>query len=110
MIALGAVASASRCNDKMTVLQIYTQYLNETKSGVIASNLTLAHVIKEQNADDTPLSVAQAAKRMGISERRVRELCASGELRHTVRPIRIRPVDIQAYQAKPLRADWKQQR
>ncbi|HTQ39922.1 MAG TPA: helix-turn-helix domain-containing protein [Pirellulales bacterium] len=48
----------------------------------------------------TPLTVAQAAKQMNISQRKVYDLCKKGLLRHTTNPIRIRPADIEAFQAR----------
>jgi excisionase family DNA binding protein len=51
---------------------------------------------------DGPLSVAQAAEKMGVSARKVYDLVAAGELGHhkVGRIIKIRPEDIAAFQSQ----------
>ena len=56
----------------------------------------------QEPSPDSPLTVAQAAKRMGVSTRKVYDLVAAGELGHhkVGRIIKIRPEDIAAFQSQ----------
>ena len=47
---------------------------------------------------DGPLTVQEAAERMGVSVRKVYQLCTDGHLRHSKNPIRIQPADLVKYQ------------
>jgi excisionase family DNA binding protein len=82
----------------------YNEFLKLTGEPIAAAMLTLAQVI-EQKPDTVALSVKQAAKSMGVSEKTIYRLCEEGRLRHQKvgRAVRILPEDLQAIKVEQAR-------
>ena len=80
-------------------LTIFNRFRDECGDPVAASNLTLAHVMLQYQQAQHPLTVAETAKRLKVSEKTVRRLCKAGELVYTWvgRQIRILPESIDSY-------------
>lgn len=85
-------------------LALYKRFEAETGDPVAASNLVLAQALFEQNGrtHETALTVSEAAGRLKCSEKKVYQLCESGDLGHQRigRSIRIQPADIDTFLAK----------
>lgn len=76
-------------------LELYRQYQEETGDAIAASNLVLAHAMfaQQERQHEQALTVAEAARRLKISEKKVYRLCEAGDLTHhkVGRAIRIPP-------------------
>jgi excisionase family DNA binding protein len=79
----------------------YNDFLKLTGEPIAAAMLTLAQVI-EHKPESVAMSVKQAAKTMGVSEKTIYRLCEEGRLRHQKvgRAVRILPEDLQTTQAE----------
>jgi excisionase family DNA binding protein len=83
------------------VAALFADYRQRTADDVSAAILTLAAVLIGESAEETPLTVRQAAERLNVSPDSIYDLCESGKLpcqrigrgRGT---IRIRATDLQA--------------
>lgn len=95
---------------------LYAEYLEHTGDKAAAASLTLAATLREC-APATPagvadpllprsLTVAQAAKRLGVGADRVYDLCRRGEVAHhrLGKAIRILPEDLAAYEQQVVNA------
>lgn len=84
----------------MDTLTTYHQFRQHTANDVSAALLTLAAALTGAKADDTPLTVKQAAECLAVSPDTIYTLCAAGKLRHQRvgkgrGTIRIAPDDLQ---------------
>jgi excisionase family DNA binding protein len=77
---------------------LYERFATKVGDPLVASHLTVAHVMSagQELAREQALTVPEAADRLKLSEKKVYQMCGSGELRHhrVGRSIRIRPEDI----------------
>ena len=82
-------------------LDLYRQYQAETGDPVAASNLVLAQAMfaQQERQQEQALTVAEAAKRLKISEKKLYRLCEAGDLSHhkVGRAIRIPPEAIDRF-------------
>lgn len=82
-------------------IELYRQYRAETGDPVAASNLVLAHAMlaDQGRQQEQTLTVAEAARRLKISEKKLYRLCEAGELSHhrVGRVIRIPPEAIDRF-------------
>jgi len=78
----------------MTVLELYRRFYKETGDPVAASNLVVAHMLR-----DEPLTVSEAAAKLKCSEKKVYRMCKAGQLtsQHIGRSIRITPESLDRY-------------
>jgi excisionase family DNA binding protein len=58
----------------------FAAFRQQTADDVSAAILTLAAVLRNEQADETPLTVKQAAERLKVSADAIYDLCESGEL------------------------------
>lgn len=64
-------------------LSTFEKFRQNTADDLSAAILTLAASLAgEEQADDKPLTVKQAAERLSVSPDTIYTLCASGKLRH----------------------------
>ena len=94
------IRSYSRTMTQQT-LEFYQQYLRETGDPVAAANLVLAHAMfaQQERKQEQAITVAEAARRLKISEKKVYRLCEAGDLSHhkVGRAIRIPPEAIDTF-------------
>lgn len=64
-------------------LTLYKRFHEETNDPVAASNLTLAHAMLTHRAREEVLTVIEAARRLKVSDKKVYELCRTGQLTHS---------------------------
>jgi excisionase family DNA binding protein len=85
-------------------LELYHQYREETGDAVAASNLVLAHAMfaQQERKQEQAITVAEAARRLKISQKKVYRLCEAGDLTHhkVGRAIRIPPEAIDRFVRK----------
>jgi len=82
-------------------LDLYYRFHQETGDPVAASNLTLAHAMLagQERQQEQALTVAEAAQRLKVSEKKVYRLCEEGLLDHhrVFHSIRITPTDLDRF-------------
>jgi excisionase family DNA binding protein len=80
-------------------LALYRRFHQQTGDPIAASNLCLAHAMLVQSTPEQLLDVIRVARRLQVSDRKVYELCRTGQLAHSRidGQIRFRPEDVERF-------------